>query len=278
MQSAQFPSRPDLPISELVYRSVLLDQARMESPQAQARFLASTDAARSGPTAKSWTIPYQAAPQMFRRGEALALNDPCLRTAPDLCGIRYIYLGAGYSADERYATPIGVLDGVDIHAVMSVCGPPTQTQARVSAALTHVAEFMLGALLFAPWLHFCWQRYFLARADVARRPVRSIGPRAAYLWLIWMLLWVLVVTGLLVSLVPLLSFGCTLVAVPVALIVGLVIESGVAQKSVAEGHPSQGSEHQPAAAHGTVELVGGWMSSLGYWGIALGASYLLMSK
>ncbi len=93
--------------------------------------------------------------------------------------INYLLLGAGYSADDEFLTPIGELNGVDIHA--AIAAQPNETEQLGSEFIFDIA---IGVVL-ACVIHGLWRRYFgQATATTARQFEEHGQPRLAYRWLV----------------------------------------------------------------------------------------------
>lgn len=191
-------------------------------------------------------IAYHALARFHAQGQALTLDDPCLQATgrPAHCPtLRLLVVGSGYSEDDRFDTPIGRLDGVDIHAAIAACS-------KVQAShLTHLLlDILVGALVFAPVLEYFWRRYYQTRLGLraaqlapsrpgglaarAWRRIRTLltptHPHAAYLWLLIMLP-VAVALGILVMLafVHIGSGPCAVATAPAGLLVGMLIDAAV---------------------------------------------------
>lgn len=227
-------------------------------------------------------IRYQALTQYHQRGgDSLTLSHPCW--SDQTCSIKHVVLGAGYSNDDTFQTPIGPVHGVDVHAALAACPVQTALESTVWHLVLHLAEVLIGALLFAPVFHTCWKRYYsTAGAKVAApatgaalpgsavaRWLRLNEPASAFVWLYAMALFVLLALGLQALLLPLLSGVCKVFALPAAFFLGLAIEAAVVQGREG-GTGDSAAHHAPPWSWAPYRLLG--------WPVYLALCVLALSK
>lgn len=118
---------------------------------------------------RSW-ITFRHLKTLFRNGQSIPLNDPCLRHTD--CGVRYVLVGGAYGAQDLYRTFVGERYGVSIHAAIA-------SQPRIHRAHWQemVVDVALGALIFGPLVSWTWEGYFLQKLGRAR--ARTAWLRAA---------------------------------------------------------------------------------------------------
>ncbi len=176
------------------------------------------------------------------------LDDACLLPRFRSCGLHTVILGAGYSSDDEYLTPVGLLNGVDVHAALAVCPSRTKAQARMHHLVDHAQEIALCTALLAPIMFFFWAQYFHARwnrphpspyaAQTAgsTKPLallltrlRPAQPETAYVWLIAMAAVLFSLLAGYMVLSPLWISNCDVISLPPALVVGLLLEACMVQ-------------------------------------------------
>jgi CHASE2 domain len=164
-------------------------------------------------------------------GHPLVFDDLCLtdpqtyrpETRQNPCDIRFIILGGSYGVEDRYLTALGKISGAQTHAVVAA-----QLRAHTWHGWGYVIDIALGCVLFGPFVHWAWRRYFLQRSRVTTRSGESRGPpEVAYWWLILLGAGLLVLVGLLVcgSAYVYAYTGIWISPVPMAL--GMLVEAMV---------------------------------------------------
>jgi CHASE2 domain len=164
-------------------------------------------------------------------GRPVAFDDLCLRepvpyrseTRQQPCDIRLVIFGGSYGVEDRYLTALGKISGVQTHAVVAA-----QLRAHTWHGWGYLIDIALGCVLFGPFVHWTWRRYFLQSAQASTRSGAPRGPReVAYLWL------VLLSVGL-VGLVALLVVGSAYAYAytgiwisPVPMALGMLVEAMV---------------------------------------------------
>lgn len=194
-------------------------------------------------------IPFHGLPMLRQFGAPYELGDDKLTDA--LSGARTVLVGSGYTRDDEFATAVGVLDGVDLHAAMSVCAPPSKAGRQAQNLFEFVLKLLLGVLLLGPMLHWFWGRYY---ADVRSTPKHDSSwvSRGAYLWLLGMaaavglfFLAVAVVFPFVAGWV--MASPCMVPTLSASFVVGLAVEAAVVQgHEVAKDNFSTAT---PANAH-----------------------------
>ena len=195
-------------------------------------------------------LQYQAVSALFRRGLALGVDDLCLGPAAignSNCGISTLIFGPGYTRDDEHLTPIGFRHGVDVHAAAAACAAPTRLAARLGPYKAFFFEILVAALVAAPVIHLCWLRYYEVRsgrrrdrfrayraAAVALQGPRSrfwaaisraaVQPAAAYLWLLLLPIFLVVLLALLMFAAAIAAGTCLAPTIPGALLLGLIVE------------------------------------------------------
>lgn len=206
----------------------------------------------------------------FDQGRNLDFNDACLLPRFKPCGFNVILFGAGYSADDEYETPHGTLHGVDVHAANGACPAPSHAQAMRGRFRGHALEVLAGVLVLAPLMQFFWSRYYRVRsgkhmaevnwqqrlnvhgayaqgaAAMGRRTVSRefalVRLHSAYVWL-WMMAVVLGFLWLLASLLaPLGASICTVVGIPAAFVIGMMVEGAAVQSVQVAVHEMQAEQ------------------------------------
>ena len=108
------------------------------------------------PSDEASYISFREHQTLYKQGEPLALDDPCLKERQTGCDIRAVILGGTYgSREDVFTTPVGRLHGVSVHAAIAA-----QTERKVPHLLEFGLEVALGALFFGPLTHSLWKRYF----------------------------------------------------------------------------------------------------------------------
>jgi hypothetical protein len=205
-----------------------------------------------------------------------SVDDPCLLPRLKGCGLHTVVFGAGYSADDTFLTPVGFLNGVDVHVALAACAAKTVGQARLDYLAKYVMKLLLCVLLVAPLASFFWSRYFQARWNSApkrrgaaatssghshhprparrwrlRRVWRLFAPEqpaSAYWWLVYMGLALLALVILAPPLLALASSDCEVLSLPGALVAGVMLEVGMVQGvSAASEQGSHFHEHHHRA-------------------------------
>lgn len=165
---------------------------------------------------------------LHRGGRAVAFDDVCLTDPqtyqPEMrqrpCDIRFVIFGGSYGVEDKYLTALGKISGVQTHAAVAA-----QLRAHTWHGWGYLIDIGLGCLLFGPFVHWTWRRYFLQSAQT---PTRSGAPRwpseVAYLWLILLTVGLL---GLVAALVYVSAYayawkGIWISPVPMAL--GMLVE------------------------------------------------------
>lgn len=114
--------------------------------------------------------------------EGLALNVCLDQPAAAPCQeLETIVFGSGYTSDDVHATVAGPRDGVDIHAAILAC-PHLEASPGRAHLRAYVAEILISALLFAPFLEFFWLCYFEAASGRQLLSLRAIHETAACPW------------------------------------------------------------------------------------------------
>jgi hypothetical protein len=229
-------------------------------------------------------IAFQVLRQFFRSPSTgdreLTLDDPCFLPRLTSCGFHTVIVGAGYSADDEFLTPVGALNGVDVHAAIAACPVLTEAQARVRHFRAFAVEVAIGAFILAPVMVYFWGQYFRTRwhrpaahrlgsqalaapagqllttraspsqvRRVFRRLLRTVTPAqpaSAYGWLLYMAAVLVVLMGVAMLVLPLGSNGCSVATLPAALVVGLLLEVAMVQGVlVASSEGSTFNAHEP---------------------------------
>ena len=189
-------------------------------------------------------------------------------------GVTRLLFGPGYEHSDEFLTPLGLLNGVDVHAAIAL-----EPHERHNKWVDFVIDVVLG-VLFGALVHRIWSRYFDQRLDRLRR---SGQPRLAYKWLLLLGLllaaailvvlpgastWVTVVFGWWISPVPMLV-GMTVDA----LVTGSVKASiGRHEQLVAAGslaEPPQASAPDATFYPGILQVVGLHLPAL-FWLLVVG--------
>lgn len=131
-------------------------------------------------------------------------------------GVTRLIIGPGYDQSDEFLTPLGMLNGVDVHAAIAL--EPHETH---RAWLDIVIDIVLG-VLFGAGVHRIWARYFDQRLGSSRR----LGhPGLAYKWLLLLLL--LLLGGLLV--LPAASTAVTVLwgtwISPAPMLIGMTVDA-----------------------------------------------------
>jgi CHASE2 domain len=127
----------------------------------------------------------------------LAFDDACLtgdrtETGPE-CDIRFVVFGGSYGIEDRYLTALGKMSGVQLHAAIAA-----QLRADTWHGWGFLGDIALGGLVFGPFVHWAWRRYFLQRAQATRSRAVWGHPNVAFRWLLILGLGLLVLVALLV--------------------------------------------------------------------------------
>jgi hypothetical protein len=230
-------------------------------------FSRAAGAAQTLTTETATPIPFHTLPLLRWTGTDYLLGDPELPGA--LAGARTVLLGSGYTDDDRFITAVGKLDGVDIHAAMSVCKPPTVTGRQVQNLAEFGFKLLVGMLLLGPMLHCFWARYY---ADVRASPAGASAwvTRGAYLWLVAMALAVFGVFLVLTTVFPLamgwvLASPCAVPMLSASFVVGLAVEAAVVQgHEVAHQNMGKGAGAE-VGGDATAQPVRRWVHSAVLW-------------
>jgi CHASE2 domain len=187
--------------------------------------------ANQEPYAARTPIAFQALAGLHRGGAPLALNSPCLTVPGTSCKLDAVVIGSGYSADDRFLTPMAELDGVDVHTAIAACPTPTHAGKYKRALSLFALEIAVGTFVFGPLLHFFWGRFYSELAGTKAPLFRAGG---SFVWLVSMAVAVVVAFVLMLVFFPLLGAffwpsHCAVRVVAVAFVVGLAIEAAVVQ-------------------------------------------------
>jgi hypothetical protein len=149
-----------------------------------------------------------------------------------------LIIGPGYDQSDEFLTPLGMLNGVDVHAAIAL--EPHETH---RAWLDILIDIVLG-VLFGAIVHRIWARYFDQRLGSSRR----VGhPGMAYKWLLLLLLLLLV--GLLV--LPAASTAVTVLwgtwISPAPMLIGMTVDALVTGSVTAA--VSRLQAHAPGRRH-----------------------------
>jgi CHASE2 domain len=130
-------------------------------------------------------------------GRPVAFGAPCLtgprnETGQD-CDIRFVIFGGSYGVEDRYLTALGKRTGVQVHAAVAA-----QLRAHTWHGWNFLGDIALGGLVFGPFVHWAWRRYFLQRAQATRSRAAWGHPSVAFRWLLILGLGLLVLVALLV--------------------------------------------------------------------------------
>jgi CHASE2 domain len=113
-------------------------------------------------------------------GDDIGFDHECLLPRLKSCGFHTVVIGAGYSTDDEHLTPIGALNGVDVHTALAVCPAKTKSQVSKDHLLVLAMEVALGVFVLAPMMGFFWGRYFQTRwGQSAGSPHRVATPGSA---------------------------------------------------------------------------------------------------
>ncbi len=202
-------------------------------------------------------------------GRPLTFGDPCLagpqpynaETRHGPCDIRFVLFGGSYGLEEdRYLTPLGKRTGVQAHAAIAA-----QMRAHTRHYWGFVGDVFLGGLVFGPFVHAMWRRYFEQRAPSAprfnpwQRPKvvakTSVWqhPKVAYRWLFLLFLFFVPSLLILVYLCAELyaRFGIWVSPLPVALAIlveAMVSGSVHSANDVLEEAHASGNRKEPEPA------------------------------
>jgi len=111
----------------------------------------------------------------------------------DIMRGKAVFFGRESRQDDQYLTPVGTVNGVEIHAASFL----TLTNPVLEDHLRTFAEEVFIAILFGALIDFCWRRYFHARfsSDARLRlaaPAYVFGLACAYVVLValaWVVSW-----------------------------------------------------------------------------------------
>lgn len=160
-------------------------------------------------------------------------------------GVKRVMFGPGYDRSDEFLTPLGLLNGVDVHAAIAL-----EPRERHDGRLDFVIDVILG-VAFGALVHRLWKRYFDQRLDRSRL---SGQPRMAYKWL-------LLLVGLLaLAILLVLPAASTVVTVvwgwwisPVPMLIGMTVDALVTGSVAAaidrHEHPPAAMDESAATAH-----------------------------
>jgi hypothetical protein len=116
-------------------------------------------------------------------GRPLPFGDSCVtgvnQEAGQECDIRFVVFGGSYGVEDRYLTALGKRSGVQVHAAVAA-----QLRADTWHGWGFLGDIALGGLVFGPFVHWAWRRYFLQRAQATRSRAAWGHPNLAYRWLL----------------------------------------------------------------------------------------------
>lgn len=186
------------------------------------------------PREVDYAISMRALQGLHAHGDPLPLDDACLvstgSTLPrsdDCRRIKHLLFGAVYSRDDEFLTPVGPVPGMVVHA--AIAARPRHLHNK---ALGFALDIVIGTLVFAPLIKWCWSGYFGQAVAVAARP--DTGPRPADPELAWLwLLGLVIAAAALLTALTLASVGlyarCGAWISPVPMSVGMAIDAFVIQ-------------------------------------------------
>jgi CHASE2 domain len=233
-------------------------RASLQSAASDGKSVAATNAAEPiGETSISYAPLRQVFKSKSTQLRELNLDDPCLLPRVEGCGLHTIVFGAGYSRDDEFLTPVGYLNGVDVHVALAACAANTVSQAKHHKRMELASEVLVCVLLVAPLTSFFWFRYFRTRWSSApkrrgaaanasgnsqhsrparrwtmRRLVHALipgQPAAAYGWLVYMGLALLALVSFMPPLLALISSDCAVWTLPSALVLGVMVDAAMVQ-------------------------------------------------
>lgn len=142
---------------------------------------ASRQRAQANAEFKTYPISYFETRYLHERGRGLALDpgDPCLEgPRKGVCDIRIVLLGGSYGVGDRYLTPVGLRNGVEIHGAIAA-----QIHKHTWHGWGFLADIGIG-IAFGLLVHMLWGMYFVQRAAAASPSNWWWHPQMSYLWLV----------------------------------------------------------------------------------------------
>lgn|GEM_PF-6377107 len=211
-ESPKSPSSPVLFGERLAQRLCAEPDYHRSNAKACAALRQNEPSTHTASEAESYPIIYNQLRQLHLQGQSITLP---LAKDTALAGIEYVLVGAGYSKDDEFLTPIGPLNGVQIHA--AIASEPRHTDREW---LGFGIDIGLGTG-FAWLLALLWTHYFNSKLN------QGLGADLAYLWLTGLGAIYLLLIFVLMTLSVILFSHWGLWISPVPMVIGMALDAFV---------------------------------------------------
>lgn len=199
---------------------------------------------------ESYPIIYNQLRRLHQQGQSISLP---LAERTALAGVEYVLVGAGYSKDDEFLTPIGPLYGVQVHA--AIASEPRHTDLEW---LGFGIDILLGTG-FAWLLALLWNHYFDSKLN------QGLGADLAYLWLTGLGVIYLLLIFVLMTLSVILFSHWGLWISPVPMVIGMALDAFVIRGVETAAEKVEAVEAEPHGVSNHSAPVYQWVAAMPRW-------------